>query len=224
MKYLAVESFEDLNNVLSVIDTADARIFGRLEAYTFKSTGEDKKLRNHIENKYDQAKQPPPAPPPAFRNLESPHTRKTFFYLLATLNAAYPDYDFSDIQPDYFDRVPSLSVAVNTVGATLLNLLGDSKGTQELGERIWDAIDEVTDLANCQIYSFHPDPEIEPDAGFDEEGNVSRNLAAPFYFFFVNTKMKRLSFFTARAVNNIVSRWNLDQDGRVIDDESEDAV
>jgi hypothetical protein len=36
--------------------------------------------------------------------------RKTLFHLISTLNAAFPDYDFSDAKADEFTKEPSLQV------------------------------------------------------------------------------------------------------------------
>ncbi|KAH6581554.1 hypothetical protein BASA60_002386 [Batrachochytrium salamandrivorans] len=103
MKYLAFESLEKINNQLSCIDKGDTRIFGRIEAYSCKNTCDDKKLKIHIESKYDDSANlaspdasisPLLTPISPFGPLSQPTSRKTLFYLLATLNAAYPDYDF----------------------------------------------------------------------------------------------------------------------------------
>jgi hypothetical protein len=40
--------------------------------------------------------------------------RKTLFHLISTLNAAFPDYDFSDAKADEFTKEPSLQVTVKS--------------------------------------------------------------------------------------------------------------
>jgi hypothetical protein len=48
-------------------------------------------------------------------------SRKTLFYLIATLNAAFhPDYDFSDAKSHEFSKEPSLQVWKVVVKTTLL--------------------------------------------------------------------------------------------------------
>ena len=39
-------------------------------------------------------------------------SRKTLFYLISTLNAAFPDYDFSDTRGSNFSKEPSLQVRI----------------------------------------------------------------------------------------------------------------
>ena len=40
-------------------------------------------------------------------------SRKTLFYLISTLNMAFPDYDFSDTRGSNFSKEPSLQVGNN---------------------------------------------------------------------------------------------------------------
>ncbi|KAI8910727.1 Maf1 regulator-domain-containing protein [Powellomyces hirtus] len=202
MKYLTdFESLENINNQLSCIDTGDCRIFGRVEAYSCKNTDDDKRLKRHVDEKYPAevpleigSWQSPNSPSsPHHGILNDRVTRKTFFYLLATLNAAFPDYDFSDLNPDSFSKVPSTLVA-NTVNTTLLVHLGIDSAAHAVGAKIWAAIDEAISLSECEMYSFNPDGDEEPDA--EEQGNLWS-----FYYFFTNRRQKRIVFFTARAVS-----------------------
>jgi hypothetical protein len=40
--------------------------------------------------------------------------RKTLFHLISTLNATFPDYDFSDAKADEFTKEPSLQVTIKS--------------------------------------------------------------------------------------------------------------
>jgi hypothetical protein len=60
-----------------------------------------------------------------FGRLTEAAPRKTFFYLLATLNAAFPEHDFGDVRPDQFVKLPSIDIVVNSVNTTLFNLGND---------------------------------------------------------------------------------------------------
>ncbi|KAI8842569.1 Maf1 regulator-domain-containing protein [Chytridium lagenaria] len=114
------------------------------------------------------------------------------FYLVATLNAAFPDYDFSDIKPEAFVKVPSIGMVANHINSTLF-AMGNEDFASTVNSRVWLAIDHIVQVKECDIYSFIPDPEVEPDA---EDGNLWS-----FYYFFFNRKLKRVIFFTARAVS-----------------------
>jgi len=66
-----------------------------------KAAGSDKKLYKQIEIKYDPSHSPPDDDDgfryiiSPFGPLDQPASRRTLFYLIGTLNASFPDYDFS---------------------------------------------------------------------------------------------------------------------------------
>lgn len=58
-----------------------------------------------------------------FGSLSQISSRRTFAYLIATLNASHPDYDFSYLlRPSDFKREKSLKRVINTLDTTLYNL------------------------------------------------------------------------------------------------------
>lgn len=99
-----------------------------------KSAGADKKLFKQLESKYsfDIANSSFSPEDRQLNNLVSPFgpldqaaSRKTLFYLLATLNAAFPDYDFSEVRPEQFSKQISTQLVINSVNTTLFNLGND---------------------------------------------------------------------------------------------------
>lgn len=130
MKLLESSRFEALNSALC-IKTGDCKIIGRIESYSCKMAGNDKQMYKKFKAEQGgnindlQALSPPQTTmgvSPAYsRSIsgddESPLcdtiNRKTLFYLIATLNAAfYPDYDFSNAKSHEFSKEPSLQVTV----------------------------------------------------------------------------------------------------------------
>ncbi|KAJ3201885.1 RNA polymerase III-inhibiting protein maf1 [Entophlyctis luteolus] len=99
----------------------------------------------------------------------------------------------SDVKPELFFKIPSLSMVQSHVNSTLFGLGYEGLRSQGISDRLWEAVDEVIELIDADIYSFNPNPEVEPDS---EEGNLWS-----FYYFFFNRKLKRIVFFTARAVS-----------------------
>lgn len=57
---------------------------------------------------------------------------------------------------------------------------------------LWTTIDEEILLADCDIYSYNPDLSSDP---FGEPGCLWS-----FNYFFYNKKLKRIVFYTCRAV------------------------
>lgn len=125
MKLLESCQFEAINNALS-IKTGDSTVIGRIESYSCKMIGTEKNLYKRFTAETSgvgphdlQALSPPQTlndlSPANSTTIGGNNTqqgsysgdegvilcdtisRKTLFYLIATLNAAFePDYDFSD--------------------------------------------------------------------------------------------------------------------------------
>lgn len=116
MKLLESTSFEAINNALHIQTSGDsAVIHGRIESYSCKMAGNDKALYKRFTSEQAPTDLQALSPPQTLQDLspqimrsslsgdESGATlcdtisRKTLFYLIATLNSAFePDYDFSD--------------------------------------------------------------------------------------------------------------------------------
>ncbi|XP_062370086.1 repressor of RNA polymerase III transcription MAF1 homolog [Cinclus cinclus] len=207
MKLLENSSFEAINSQLTV-ETGDAHIIGRIESYSCKLAGIDKQLFKQFCQEGQphalEALSPPQTagispgrlgrgqPGDEDSPLSDTCSRKTLFYLIATLNEAFrPDYDFSAAKSHEFSREPSLNWVVNAVNCSLFSAVReDFKALRPL---LWDAVDEEISLAECDIYSYNPDLDSDP---FGEDGNLWS-----FNYFFYNKRLKRIVFFTCRSVS-----------------------
>lgn len=99
-----------------------------MEAYSCKNIKRDKKLFKSLEHAYqDEVSNSPPLPSwlaldreetTPFGPIEKHASRKTLYLLIATLNVAFPDYEFSDVRPSHFNKEES--------GASLLNALSNT--------------------------------------------------------------------------------------------------
>jgi AP-1 complex subunit sigma 1/2 len=208
-------------------ETADCHVIGGCDLYTTKAAGSDKKLYRNIEHTLESQHEsllrlsaslsPPQAESLAdelnlsrsspFGPLSQISSRRTFAYLIATLNASHPDYDFSNLlRPSDFCRERSYRNVMNTIDTTIYNLrprpmptlptgLPDGKvqgttGSQTWGSRMWRVIDTEMDLKHCAVYNYAPDE--DPFDG--EEGAIwSHN-----YFFF-NKERKRVCYVYLRG-------------------------
>ncbi|KZF23581.1 repressor of RNA polymerase III transcription MAF1 [Xylona heveae TC161] len=236
MKFLSLRDFEDVTSALN-FNTPDCHVIGGCDLYTTKAAGSDKKLYKSIENSLESQYEsllrlsaslsPPHAIDAAgslnlsrsspFGPLSQISSRRTFAYLIATLNASHPDYDFSYIlRPSDFRRERSLKSVMNTIDTTLYNLhprpagpLGMSSpysatapasgsttpgGSQVWGPRMWRLIDKEMDLKDCGIFCYSP----EEDPYDGEDGAIwSLN-----YFFF-NKARKRVCYLYLRGLSVI---------------------
>jgi len=237
MKYLPLRDFEDVTSALN-FNTADCHVIGGCDLYTTKAAGTDKKLYKNSEHSLESQHEsllrisaslsPPQAESLAaslnlsrsspFGPLSQISSRRTFAYLIATLNASHPDYDFSHIlRPTDFRRERSLRSAMNTIDTTLYNLrprpsgallavphtLGSGMmpagaqtpgGSQIWGPRMWRLIDNEMNLRDCAVYCYSP--EEDP---FDGEESAIWSLN---YFFF-NKARKRVCYLYLRGLSVI---------------------
>lgn len=210
MKLLENSKFEAINNALS-IKTGDSAIVGRIESYSCKMAGSDKALYKRFTSETNAHDLQALSPPQGFMDM-SPNigrgsnsgdestvlcdtiSRKSLFYLIATLNAAFePDYDFSDAKSHEFSKEPSIQWVMNSVHSNLSAIAGDQFSA--LRQALWTAINDEINLSECDIYSYNPDFNSDP---YGEPGCLWS-----FNFFFYNKKLKRIVFFTCRAINSV---------------------
>lgn len=148
-----------------------------------------------------------------FGNLGISSSRRTYAYLIATLNASHPDYDFSHmLRPTDFKREKSLRQVMNTLDTTLYNLrprpLNSFLNVPGLapesacppssqthwGPGMWRLIDQQMSLRDCSIYRYAPE-DYDPFEDDDEGSLWSIN-----YFFF-NKARKRVCYLYLRGIS-----------------------
>ncbi|XP_072110403.1 repressor of RNA polymerase III transcription MAF1 homolog [Mobula birostris] len=208
MKLLENSSFEAISSQLT-IETGDSRIIGRIESYSCKMAGDDKQMFKQFCQEGQphvlEALSPPQTTGISPNRLSKSQSgdegegplcdkcsRKTLFYLIATLNASFrPDYDFSAAKSHEFSKEPSLNWVVNAVNTSLFSAVGEEFNT--LKPQLWDAVDEEICLSECDIYSYNPDLDCDP---YGEEGSLWS-----FNYFFYNKRLKRIVFFTCRSIS-----------------------
>ncbi|CZS98438.1 hypothetical protein WAI453_005818 [Rhynchosporium graminicola] len=229
MKFLPLSDFDDVTSALN-FNTPDCHVIGGCDLYTTKAAGSDKKLYRNIEQSLESqyesllrlsASVSPPGSGPSPLNLSrsSPFgplsqvsSRRTFAYLIATLNASHPDYDFShNLRPADFRKERNLKSVINTIDSTLYNLRPSSgmmslqvpsqtsyttassasPTSQAWGPQMWSMVDKEMNLKECTVYCWAP-----PDEPFDGEEASIWSLN---YFFF-NKEKKRVAYLYVRGV------------------------
>lgn len=127
-------------------------------------------------------------------------TRRLMTDLILTLNASFPDYDFSNAKPQQFEKwsLPKVQRSISerlSELATLRKLQGGGGKAELLGlpnsndndlvVDIFSALDGVVNLKECDIYAF------EDESFLDESDHLWS-----FHYFFVNKSLRRLVFFS----------------------------
>ncbi|KAJ5684231.1 Repressor of RNA polymerase III transcription maf1 [Penicillium maclennaniae] len=228
MKFLPLPEFEDVTSSLN-FDTNDCHIVGGCDLYTTKAARSDRKLYNHIEQSLEAQYEsilrlsaslsPPNAHEAAetlnlsrsspFGPLSEHSSRRTFAYLIATLNASHSDYDFSHVlRPTDFRRERHPKRVMNTINSTLYNLrpresidfspsspatLSGSynSSTPAWGPRMWRIMDDHMSLKECSVYSYSP----EEDPADADDGAIWS-----LHYFWFNPLRKRVCYLYLRAI------------------------
>lgn len=195
MKYLEVIALDQAANGLCQTVNG-VRVDTVIEAFSCKP-GSDKKLYKSMDHIYsDLATSPDPSVAQAisvspFGPLSDTASRKTFIFLVATLNAVFPDYDFSDVKVEEFRHEDNYFVVANGINTPLASVF--PQFSSEVQESMWKTVDREIDIKvpcstffvrfffhvyysvslisssiqDCEIYSFLPDPDSDP---FYEDG------------------------------------------------------
>ncbi|KAL9634546.1 MAG: hypothetical protein Q9164_004028 [Protoblastenia rupestris] len=238
-QYIPLPEFDDVTHALN-FNTPDCAVIGGCDIYTTKAAGADKKLYKDIENSLEsqyasllsfsaslstyQAKEAGAslnlsrASP--FGPLSQISSRRTFAYLIATLNASHPDYDFSHLlRPSDFRREKSLKKVMNTLDTTLYNLrprhvlptasepphwsttpVPDIPTTPNPSEkwnpRMWSLLDRQMSLAECSIYCYAP--EEDPFSESEDEAAIWS-----YNYFFFNKARKRVCYLYLRGLSMV---------------------
>lgn len=183
--------------------------------------GSDKDVQNGVGKRYRSVGIPDiditRASP--FGPLSQIAARRTFAYLIATLNASHSDYDFSHtLRPTDFKKERNLARIMGKIDTTLQNLRPRPQGYQGTtylsppsaysysaplisninsdvwSSKMWALVDKEMGLKQCEKYSYTPDADI-----FAGEENSLWSL----HYFFFNKEKKRVCYFYLRALSVI---------------------
>lgn len=202
MKHLEVSSLNRIKTFLDHLDVGDYMVSGELEAYSCKLAGLDKKLSKNLD--LEMGSSPELSRSPVGPLMES-SSRKTLIYLILSLNHIYPDYDFSQLRAHHFRKEPGLSSAEQAIDSHLLEVsraweIAPAGGDMSFLDTLWRALDEAVELQTCDVYSYKSDGDADP---FGEKGNLWA-----FNFFFYNRKLKKIAYFSCRALSKTVAQEN----------------
>lgn len=245
MKFLPLRDFDVITSALN-FSTAECRVKGGCDLYTTKAAGSDKKLYKTIENslesqhaaliKFGASLSPPQRKEMAaslnlsrsspFGRLSEISSRRTFAYLIATLNASHPDYDFSHVlRPTDFRREDNLRHVMANIDNTLNTVrplsslllppnagssyrsyssspgpnatgVGDVISSPAWGPQMWTMIDKEMTLTDCSAFSYQP---IEDP--FDGDESAIWRM----HYFFFNKDKKRVAYLYIRGLPIVVT-------------------
>ncbi|PWO00407.1 Maf1-domain-containing protein [Tilletiopsis washingtonensis] len=197
MKFLDYPELELISRDLC-FESAECRVNTRLEAYSCKAINRDKKLFKTLESAYVRsASTSPPsyleehlASP--FGKLDQPAARKTLWLLISTLNGAFPDHEFAEVNPADFRRERSAASVLNSLSTTLYSLRSGGGAPRSFSSfpssyderaataavaaggavshpKLGPILDDIMCISECEVYTYHPDVDSDPHASADPE-------------------------------------------------------
>ena len=92
-----------------------------------KKAGDDKRFSKELERHMREKLSASPASygtSPSFGVMTEPGVRRTLVDLICTMNASFPDHDFSGVRPDHFQKEPSVSLVRNKVRRVSVSVSG----------------------------------------------------------------------------------------------------
>jgi len=191
MKFLTLGALASASSKINDIDTGDSLISARIEAYSCKREGTDKKLycelEKHLTSELNQSPSELSVSTSPFGSMVHKKSRETLIELISTLNAAFPNYDFSSLRGEHFIK-EELWRAVHQINSRLERI----GITPTVRDQIWNAVDSESQLSDCAVYSFVPTFDANP---FEEDGHVWSFT----YLFYNKKKLKRIIMWTCSA-------------------------
>ena len=156
-----------------------------------KKAGADKKLAKELESQYkkDLAESPPghvvdsPIGP-----VSDPKTRKLLIDLISTMNASFPDYDFSTVSADHFVPEADINLVINKINKYVVEPI--ELTNPGFSEKVWTAINDTIQIKEARVYSYVSDSDDDP---------MNEGSLWSFNYFFYNAAEKKIIYFTCYA-------------------------
>ena len=123
------------------------------------------------------------AKPASIGPLKDPSVRKRIINLIATMNATFQDYDFSNVKPERFVRHQSYKDIMPVINKNFAEVVEiHNRGFLKI---LWDALDDAMSVRECEVFSYLVDD--------DDPKAVTGDLWSINYFFF-NPSMNRMAY------------------------------
>ncbi|OQR93932.1 hypothetical protein THRCLA_08304 [Thraustotheca clavata] len=207
MKYLEEARLDWANAAMSEVSVGDRVLNGRLECFSCKKAGADKKLAKSLEAAYIQSA----TASGSIGSLADANTRKLLINLISTMNASFPDYDFSDLKPEQFKKEIDLRIVVNSINTQLAEIV--EMDDLSFLEKLWESIFAAIQPRDCEIYTYIPDMDGCSDP-------FSEGTLWSFNYFFYNKNMKKILYFTCMS-RSIFSDTDMEDDEAMEMEDSE---
>lgn len=210
MKYLENLALENLTKAITNRELGGGLIInGKVETYSTKKAGDDKKTSKIIESKLSESLAQKAGVSGEAAELPA-KSKKILGELIQTLNASMIDYDFSGLTPESFASI-STSEAVHNINSFIAELTVNNPNF--INDMWKDVSDSMGNLGSCEVYR------LDDNIFLDE---VENGMVWSFNYFFCSKELKRVCFFSCFASNKYNRSNHLDT-SFTYDSDDEDA-
>ena len=214
MKYLENVDLEKLSYFISNAVIGNTVLKGRIEAFSCKRAGEDKKLSKSLDQKLSEEycgdANISSSASTGIGDMTQNSTRKLLIDLVQTMNASFIDHDFSSISPEAFchqnvaDMIRQINSYLNELTTIRPSFIND----------LWSTLNAQMNIHDCEAYCYVPDFNDDP---------LSDGAIWSFNCFFFNKELKRICYFTCVATPRGRRRQLYGDDGGENDEDDDDA-
>jgi len=120
--------------------------------------------------------------------IDNPQTQRLLTFMITTLNASFPEYDFSSLTADCFEKFAHRNAAIDQINMKVLKPV--SNIVPGFQDEVWQAMAEAIDPARCEVLSLVVDPDVMIFA---------MNKLWTDCIFFYNPSLKRILLFFCAA-------------------------
>ncbi len=192
MKFLENLNLEKLSNSLTNRELGGGLIVnGRVEVYSTKRAGDDKKNSKLLTSKITDIVDNSKSGNSGIGDLNFKSTKKLLVDLIQTLNASFVDYDFSELSPDSFAQT-TIHEAVQNINSFFAELtISDPNFINNMWKEMSECMGQL--MTQCEVYKLSENTILD-----EEEDECS---VWSFNYFFCNKDLKRICYFTCTATS-----------------------
>jgi len=193
---------------MQVVDAGDRIISGKIEAYSCKLAGGDKRAAKEISHALEASLSSSPAysnlleQPSPLGDLHEPATKQLLVSLITTMNASFSDYDFRNLRPEDFERIVAPQIAINEINSLFLTQLESLLSMPGFRAELWSALEETVLLhEGCEIFKYEP----------DEDSDLHDGRIWQVNYFFFNRKLKKMVLLSGEAASKLQIHQRMQQ-------------
>ncbi|EAY05767.1 hypothetical protein TVAG_138360 [Trichomonas vaginalis G3] len=182
MKWINSRYLLNVNQELSAACSSGSHIYGKVECFQFPSTISNAGISDDNLARSSRNRSRGESP---LRIRATPH-KDQFTAMKEAFENSFPDYEFSTLLPEHFQRIATPEQARSTISWNVSSYLPDNEA---LSAHLWNAIENDVSPAFCDIYAYEP----TCSDVFTENGALWSKV-----FLFVNDKARKVLLFHIR--------------------------